>query len=141
MEILLKIGGVYHLLCAVQHIFFPQILRWNKTFAPLGPKIADETKMTLNIMNMVILFFWVMLAYIPFFHTQDLLITGIGKSLLTFIVLFWIFRLFVLQIYYWGVYVKLPAGIKGAVFGAVFFSVGLLLFGIPWIKVILMNKI
>ena len=111
MIVLLKIGGIYHLLCAIGHIFFPTALKWNEIFTPLGDKIANETLMTLNIMNLVILFFWVMLAYIPFFNTKDMLETKTGKSLLTFIFIFWAFRIFVLQIYYWDVIIRSDAGL------------------------------
>ncbi|MCU0848091.1 MAG: hypothetical protein MUD12_09415 [Spirochaetes bacterium] len=55
-----------------------------------------------NIMNICLLVMWVMLAYIPFFHAAEILETGSGRALISFIVLFRLIRIFILQPVYAG---------------------------------------
>jgi len=133
-KVLLKIGGVYHLLCAILHIFFPYMFQWSERIAPLTGESAMVISANLSIMNYCLLVFWVILAYIPIVHTVELLETGMGRALLTGIVLFWIVRIFVLQPLYVG-YTTPESLITVAVFAA-----GLAMFFNPWVRIVLFRK-
>jgi len=102
-ELFLKIGGVYHLLCALLHIFFPRLLRWENNLKGLSAGRKTIIRQSLHIMNLCLLLFWLILAYIPFFYASELLETHLGMGVLTSIVLFWAVRIFVLQPVFMGV--------------------------------------
>jgi hypothetical protein len=103
VELLIKMGGIYHLICAILHIFFPRIPQWDNHLKDLANDSRLAIKQSLHIMNLCIMVFWLILAYIPFFHVQEILTTPHGKTLLTSIVLFWIVRIFILQPVFIGI--------------------------------------
>jgi hypothetical protein len=127
-KILLKIGGLYHFLCAVLHVFFPHVFKWGERIASLSGDNFMIINANLNIMNYCLLVFWVMLAYLPFFHTSELLETKVGKALLAFVVIFWCIRIFVLQTVFVGYNSS-----DSIILGSIFF-VGMLLFAVPLAK-------
>ncbi len=134
MKILLKIGGIYHLLCAVMHLSFPTHYQWNERLQCLSPQDSAIIFGNLNIMSWCLLIFWLIFAYIPFFKTEDLLETSIGKILLTSIVLFWSARIFILQPIFFNFQ------IEGSIEQELFMAIGLVLFAIPWIKEIILKR-
>jgi hypothetical protein len=75
-----------------------------------------------------------MLAYLPLFHTEEMLETNIGKGLLVFIVLFWIFRIFVLQPVF-STFQSTPVLVSLAIF-----FTGMLFFAIPLVKVLFIRS-
>ncbi len=133
-KILLRIGGVYHALCAVLHVFFPSMFQWNERIAPLTGESAMVISANLAIMNYCLLVFWVIVAYIPIVHADEMLETKMGKALLTGVVLFWIVRIFVLQPLYVG-YNSQESLITVAVFSA-----GMAMFAIPWVTTVLFRR-
>ena len=80
-------------------------------------------------MNWNQLIFWLILAYISLFFSDELLSSPLGKSILTIIVLFWIIRILIFQ----PLYVGFKTGISKL--QLLFFIPGLILFIIPWINV------
>ncbi len=128
IEFLLKIGGIYNILCALLHLAFPKILKWDEILKQLFNEQRPFIEQPLKIMNWCLFIFWIILAYIPLVHTSELLNTGLGRTLLSSIVIFWSIRIFILQPAYIGV--KDPISWK--MIG--FFLVGLLLFAIPLLK-------
>lgn len=131
-ELLLKIGGVFHLLCAVLHIFMPKMGGWKERLKKIPEEDRDLVEQPLYIMNLCLLVIWVIFAIIPFFYTDAILKTALGNALLTAIVIFWLIRIFILQPYYIGIKSKISIQI------ILTFLVGLILFGIPWINVVIM---
>jgi len=123
--VLLKIGGVFHFMCAVLHIFFPRMFQWDRHLEGMTREGYAVVSANLNIMNICLLVMWVMLAYIPFFHAAEILETRSGRALVSFIVLFWLVRIFVLQPVY--------AGLSSAesIITAGVFLIGALCFIIP----------
>ena len=128
MELLLKIGGVYNILCAVLHLLFPKLLNWSEVLRLLPVDKLQFIEQPLYIMNWCLTIFWLMLAYIPLVHTSDLLKPGIGRTLLSSIVIFWIIRILVLQPVYIGL--TDPTSWKLICF----FIVGLALFAVPLVN-------
>ena len=129
METLIQIGGVYHLLCAVIHIFFPRMFQWEGNLKGLTPESRLIIRQNLHIMNICLLLFWLMLAVIPFFFANVLLTTALGKTFLTCIVLFWTIRILVLQPVFVGVKSKESWQM------ILFFIPGFAMFLLPWVNI------
>ncbi len=128
MEILIKIGGVFHLICSLSHIIFPKVFKWNDNLNELSPDKKKLIKNTLLLMNVCILMFWLMLSWVPFFYSHEMLSTGIGRAVLTSIIIFWVVRIFILQPLYAGFKTK------SSLARTAFFIIGFILFLIPWLN-------
>lgn len=126
-EVLLKIGGIYNILCALLHVIFPKMFKWDLILQTVPDNTRPILKPNLYIMNWCLAVFWIILAYIALVHTSELLMPGIGRALLTWIVIFWIIRIFVLQ----PVYIGIQDPRSWIMIG--FFLVGLILFAVPLI--------
>lgn len=125
MVLLLRIGGVFHLACAVTHIFFPGIFSWDKRLAPLTGEEGRVILSNLNVMNWCLFLFWMMVAYLPLRHGGDMMKTAIGRTVLVSIVLFWMIRIFLFQPLFVGF------DMTGSVSQTLILSAGLVLFGPP----------
>jgi hypothetical protein len=134
MKIILIIGGVFHFTCAVSHWFFPQIFQWVKNLESLPAEKSAAMLSTLNVQNWCLLIFWLALTYIPIVHADDLLNTRLGKTLLTCIVLFWVIRIFIFH----PVFIGFAS--RESIVQVAYLSIGLVLFSIPWIKVMFFSK-
>jgi hypothetical protein len=132
-ELLIKCGGIFHLICAAFHIIFPRMFKWEENLSTLPESNKTIIKESLYISNICILLFWLILAYIPFFYSYEMLTTQIGKSLLTCIVIKWIIRIFILHPIFSDIKSKV------SIMRVVFFLSGFTLFLIPWIKYILLG--
>jgi hypothetical protein len=95
IEILLYIGGIFHLIWALFDLFWTKLFNWKETLAPLD----DLNRVLLPILNKLLVVIFLAFAYISFFHTSDLINTNIGTTLLLFIIIFWIVRT-IEQLYY-----------------------------------------
>ncbi len=104
--LLLKIGGVFHLICALFHIVFPKMFNWNENLSELSDDKSIIIKQNLHIMNICLLLFWLVFAIVPFFFASELLTTSIGKTILISIIVFWIIRIFILQPIFVGLKTK-----------------------------------
>src|SRR4030042_5043139 len=127
-ELLLKIGGIYNILCALLHVVFPKMFKWSKIMESLPGDKRLILEPSLHIMNWCMAVFWIVLAYISLVHTSELLIPGLGRTLLASIVLFWVIRIFVLQPLYIGIKNRMSWQMIG------FFLVGLILFAVPLVQ-------
>ena len=96
-ETILNIGGVYNLALIIFHLFFWKLFSWKKDLK----RIAAINQATMQVMNITLIFIFAIFAYISFFHTNELLTTSLGKSLLVLVGLLWLFRA-VLQIIFYG---------------------------------------
>jgi hypothetical protein len=113
------------------HIYFPHFFQWDQRLASLSGDNAMIISANLAIMNYCLLVFWVILAYLPIVHADDMLETRMGKSLLTGIVVFWMIRIFVLQPLYVGY--KSPESL----ITVAMFSAGMAMFAVPWAAAVL----
>ena len=127
-ELLLKIGGVYNVLCALLHVIFPRMFKWGKILEAISGDKRLILEPSLYIMNWCMAIFWAILAYIALVHTSELLTPGLGRTLLASIVIFWVIRIFVLQPLYIGIKNRMSWQMIS------FFLVGLILFAVPLVQ-------
>ena len=127
-DLLLKVGGVYNILCALLHVIFPKMFQWDKILESLPGDKRLVLRPSLHIMNWCMAVIWVILAYIPLAHTSELLKPGLGRTLLASIVIFWVVRIFVLQPIYIGIKNRMSWQMIA------FFLVGLILFAVPLVQ-------
>jgi hypothetical protein len=128
--LLLKLGGIFHLICALFHIAFPRMFNWDENLSELSGEKKIIIKQNLHIMNLSLLLLWLIFAVVPFFFPSELLTTSIGKTILFSILVFWIIRIFVLQ--------PILAGIKTKESWQqiIFFLVGFIFFIVPCLSII-----
>lgn len=120
-EIVMKACGVYNLLCALIHVFFPSMFKWSAILSDLPEKSAPLISSPLYIMNGCMAVFWVMFGLLTFFYSRDFLRPGLGRAFLFFLAVFWLIRMFVFQ----PVYIGFSDPVSGPMMA--FFAVGLLL--------------
>jgi len=88
MKTLIYIGGIYHIAFALFHLLFWRLFDWNNDLKALS--LINRNVM--QIMNLRLIFVFLVFAYVSFFHANELLTTKIGKVLLFAIALFWFLR-------------------------------------------------
>ena len=120
MEILIKAGGVYCVVLVIFHLFFRKIFNWDGELI----KLNRLNRALIPVLNLSLTFAFIVFAYVSFVHTEELLTTPLGRSLLLLISLFWLFRA-IQQI----VFFKLEHRLSWAFF--VYFLTGSVLYGLP----------
>ncbi|MEO8074582.1 MAG: hypothetical protein ABI686_15210 [Acidobacteriota bacterium] len=88
MKTLIIIGGFLWLAFFVFHLFFWKLFDWKRDLSSLTP----VNKAVMQVLNLCLMLVFLIFAYISIFHTDELLTTGLGKSMLVGIVLFGVFR-------------------------------------------------
>jgi len=129
-ELFLKIGAIFHLVCALFHIAFPKKFNWNENLSELSSEKYLIIKQNLHIMNICLLLFWLVFAVVPFFFSSELLTTSVGKTILILIIAFWVIRILILQPIFIGVKSKESWQM------IIFFLVGFVFFIIPCLSII-----
>jgi hypothetical protein len=119
-EILVIVGGIYMVALVTFHVLFWRIFKWPETLMSLD-KI---NKSTIQVLNLSITFIFLIFAYISFMHTDELLNTQLGKSILILISILWLFRA-AQQVVFYGNRHKASIGLT------IYFLLGALLYGIP----------
>jgi hypothetical protein len=119
-EMLVIGGGIYTLGLIVFHLLFSRIFNWPETLLPTN-KI---NRSTIQVLNWSITFIFGIFAYISFVHTEELLNSGLGNSLLILISMLWLFRAVLQPLYY-------DAGHKASIGLTLYFLLGALLYGVP----------
>ncbi len=119
-EILIIAGGFYTITLIVFHVLFWRIFKWPETLESLN----HVNKATMQVLNISITFIFFILAYISFAHTQELLHTRLGNSLLVLISCLWLFRA-AQQVVFYKLKHKASVGLTA------FFLIGAFLYGIP----------
>jgi hypothetical protein len=97
-ENLLKIGALFHVVFAIFHLLFWKLFDWVQELKNL----SNTNKSVMQILNLRLIFVFLIFAYISYFNTSDLLSTKLGLTLIIAIALFWGFRS-IEQIIYFGV--------------------------------------
>ncbi len=119
-ENLIIAGGVYNLALIVFHLMFWRIFNWPETIATLN----HVNKAMIQVLNLSITFIFFIFSYISFFHTQELLNTSLGNSLLLLMSALWLFRAGQQILFY-----KLKHKVSLAF--TFFFIIGAVLYGVP----------
>jgi hypothetical protein len=88
MKTLLIIGGFLWLAVFVFHVLFWKLFRWKQELI----KLSDVNRAVMQVLNLCLMWVFLIFAYVSIFHADELLTTGLGKSVLIGMVLFGIFR-------------------------------------------------
>ena len=88
MKSLISIGGFLWLGFFVFHILFWKLFDWKNDLENLTP----VNKATIQVLNLCLMLVMLLFAYVSLIHTEELLTTSLGKSILIGIVLFGVFR-------------------------------------------------
>ncbi len=97
MNLLLIAGGIYHLCWAFFDSFWPHLFAWKRTLAVLD----DINRSLLYILSRLLVLLYLYIAVLSFFFQKELLNTALGKTILWFMAVYWIFRAF-MQIQFFG---------------------------------------
>lgn len=97
-EILVFAGGFFNLAFALFHLLFWRLFDWKKDLTSL----IFVNRAVMQILNLCLTFMFLVIAYVSFFHRQELMNTDMGITLLIALSLFWFFRM-ILQIIFFGV--------------------------------------
>ncbi|MES9863139.1 MAG: hypothetical protein ABW157_06460 [Candidatus Thiodiazotropha sp. LLP2] len=119
-ETLIIGGGIYMVVLIAFHVLFWRIFKWPETLLQLN-KI---NKSTIQVLNLSIIFIFGIIAYVSFVHTDELLNTDLGKSMLVLISLLWLFRAAQQLVFY-------DRKRKASIGLTVYFLIGAVLYGIP----------
>ena len=119
-ETLIIAGGIYTVALIIFHALLWRIFNWPETLMPLN----YVNKATIQVLNISITFIFFIFAYISFAHTQELLNTDLGRTLLVLISSLWLFRAAQQVVFY-----KLKH--KASVALAFYFLLGAVLYGVP----------
>lgn len=97
IKVLIYAGGVYHVCWAIFDSFWPIIFDWEKRLA----KLDDLNWALPYITSRLLVVLYLMLAYISFFHTLELLETSLGRTILFFVSIYWTVRI-AMQVQYFS---------------------------------------
>lgn len=112
--------GFYNLLFAIFHLLFWKLFKWNKEV----PKLSFANRGIIQILNIQIIYYFLIVAIVCFCFTTELLSTHLGKVFLLGNSLFWAIRL-VQQ------YIFLRKNSFVIHFLAILFLLGAVLFSLP----------
>ena len=119
-EALIKLGGFYNILLIIFHVMFWRIFNWREDLKTL----SFLNKSTMQVLNISITLVFAIFSYISFVHTNELLNTDLGNTLLALIAIFWFARSAQQVIFYklkhWGSWAFM-----------LFFALGGVLYGVP----------
>ncbi len=120
MEILIKAGGIYCIGFVVFHLLFWRIFKWNEDLRSL----SFINRAIMQVVNLSLTFSFIIFGYISLVHTNELLSSSLGQSLLILIALFWLARSIEQAVFFklnhWGSFAFL-----------LIFLTGSMLYGIP----------
>ena len=119
-ELLVILGGVYTVFLILFHLLFWRIFKWPETLVSL----SYINRSTIQVLNISITFVFFIFAYLSFVHTDELLNTQLGRSLLSLIACLWLFRA-VQQVIFYKPKHKASLGLT------FYFLLGAVLYGIP----------
>jgi hypothetical protein len=88
METLIKIGGLYNIGLVLFHLSFWNIFNWREE---LG-KVSFLNRAVMQVLNISLMFAFIIFSYISLAHTSELLHSPLGNSLLVLMALFWLAR-------------------------------------------------
>jgi hypothetical protein len=120
-EVSLVMGGLFNLAFAVFHMLFWRIFDWKRDLRSL----TFNNRQIMQVLNLCLIFAFVIFAWISFFHGDELLRTALGRSMLILISLFWFLRAIEQALFF---RLKQPASVAFLIL----FLTGTLLYAYPW---------
>ncbi|NQU69733.1 MAG: hypothetical protein HQ514_04240 [Rhodospirillales bacterium] len=88
MSRIVKIGGVFNFAFVALHLSFWQVFDWPANLRVL----SEHDAVIVQVLNMWLIVAFAIFGYLSLFHTRDLISTGLGKSVLWSIAIFWLLR-------------------------------------------------
>jgi len=85
---LIHVGGFFNLAFVVFHLLFWRIFKWNTDLK----QVSFLNRSIMQVLNLCLIWVFVIFGYVSLFHTDGLLATSLGHSLLVLMALFWLFR-------------------------------------------------
>lgn len=86
METLIKAGSIYCCLLVCFHLVFRRLFHWDSELRKLNPL----NRAIMPVLNYSLTWVFVVFAYLSWFHTQALLNSELGHTVLLGIALLWI---------------------------------------------------
>ena len=117
---LIRLGGAYIIVLMVFHLMFWRLFDWRNDLRSL----TFLNRAVMQVLNISITVIFGLFAYISLVHTDELLDTGLGRTLLAGLALVWAARAVQQAIFF-----KLRTAASWAFLG--FFALGSLLYGLP----------
>jgi len=102
MKYLIITGGIYHLICALFHIAFPRLFKWNLLIKDINQTDKNYLKDIIYTSNSLIGLIWLMFAALSLFKTDELISTRLGNFILFIFTGIWFVRIFILFPIYTG---------------------------------------
>ncbi len=84
----IRIGGVYHLGCAVLHVFFPKLLRWEEDLASVSP----HNRAVIWILSKLLMYAYAALGLASIAFASELVDGSAGRFVLVSVSGFWLLR-------------------------------------------------
>ncbi len=88
MKTLIIIGGFYCVAFFIFHLFFWKLFDWKHDLSSL----TDINRAVIQILNLCLMFVFLVIAYVSLFYTDELLTSSLGKILLVGISIFCLLR-------------------------------------------------
>jgi hypothetical protein len=88
MKTIIYIGGFYHIAFAVFHLLFWRLFDWKNDLR----RLSFINRGVMQILNLRIIYVFLVIAFLSFFFAENLLSTVLGKAIMTAISLFWLMR-------------------------------------------------
>jgi len=84
-ETWLYAGGIFNLGFVIFHLMFWRLFRWKQDLALL----TVINRAVMQILNLCLMFMFLVMAYVSLFHAPELLSTNLGRTLLVAFSTFW----------------------------------------------------
>jgi len=123
-DIAIKLGGLFNLAFVIFHALFWRIFGWKHDLRSL----SFNNRQIMQVLNLCLMFSFLIFAYISFFHTGELTGTALGHALLLLISVFWLLRAMEQAVFF-----RLKRSLSVAFF--VLFLIGSVLYAYPWLAV------
>ena len=118
--IIIYICGIHSVLFAIFHALFWKLFNW----PPESKNMGRNNSAIIQILNIRIIYIFLLTAFLCFFFTKDLYSTSLGKAFMVGMALFWMGRLLeqfiFLRVNHWLIHVL-----------TLFFITGIIIFIIP----------
>ncbi len=88
METLIKAGGFFNIGLVMFHLAFWRLFNWDEDLK----KISFLNRTVMQVLNISLIFAFVIFSYISLAHTKELVSTPLGHSLVMLMALFWLAR-------------------------------------------------
>lgn len=91
-------GSIFHIAFVIFHLLFWKLFDWINDLK----KLSYVNRSIIQILNLRLIFVFLIFAYISFFQTDPLLTSELGKAMIIAMSLFWLLRA-IEQIVYFGI--------------------------------------